>query len=342
MSATVPIRSVRPRATTPRRAVATAGALGLALLLAGCAGSSAGTASESSMAGGASAVPVAGAPAADGALTGSVEQKDTSGTAAYAVAPAAVAADRSIVVKADVGVRVDDVLRSTSALGALAVKHSATIASQSTSAGSTTQPDVPTNPDGTPACPSTGCPTSYASSTTTLRVDNKDVDALLADVTKLGTVETATRTSDDITADVADVDARVRNAQASVARVRALMSQATKIGDVVALEGELSKRQADLEALEARQRTYADQTAQATVTVRLYGSTAPVASTEKATGFLAGLKAGWDSFTGFMAGALTVLGALVPWLIVLGPIALVGWLVLRRRRETPNLVDQAG
>jgi hypothetical protein len=318
------------------------GAVGLTVLLAGCAGSSAGTASESSAAGGASAVPAAGAPAVDGTLSGVVEQKDATGTTAYAVAPAAVAADRSIVVKADVGVRVDDVLRSTSALGALAVKHAATIASQSTSAGSTTQPDVPTNPDGTPACPSTGCPTTYASSTTTLRIDNKDVDALLADVTKLGTVETATRTSDDITAEVADVDARVRNAQASVARVRALMSQATRIGDVVALEGELSKRQADLEALEARQRTYADQTAQATVTVRLFGSTAPTASTEKATGFLAGLKAGWDSFTGFMAGALTVLGALVPWLIVLGPIALVAWLVVRRRRETPNLVDQAG
>jgi hypothetical protein len=331
------------RTTPPSRALAAAGAVGLAVLLTGCAGSSRDTASMSSAAGGASAVPQPGAPVADGMLSGAVEQKDTSGAAAYAVAPAAVAADRSIVVKADVGVRVDDVLRSTSALGALAVTHSATIASQSTSAGSSTQPDVPTNPDGTPACPSTGCPTTYASSTTTLRVDNKDVDSLLADVTRLGTAETATRTSDDVTADVADVDARVRNARASVARVRALMSQATKIGDVVALEGELSKRQADLEALEARQRSYADQTAQATVTVRLYGSSAPaVTSTETATGFLAGLHSGWDSFTGFMAGALTVLGALVPWLLVLGPVALVVRLAVRRRRESPNLVDQAG
>ncbi len=342
MSVPVPPRSVRPRRSGATRGLATAGALGLAFLLAACAGSSTDTASLSSAAGAASAVPAAGAPAADGTLSGAVEQKDASGTAAHAVAPAAVAADRSVVVKADVGVRVDDVLTSTSALGALAVKHEATIASQSTSAGSTTQPGVPTNADGTPACPSTGCPTTYASSTTTLRVDNRDVDSLLADVTRLGTVETATRTSDDVTADVADVDARVRNAQASVARVRALMSQATKIGDVVALEGELSKRQADLEALEARQRSYADQTAQATVTVRLYGSTAPVVTTERANGFLAGLRAGWDSFTGFMAGALTVLGALVPWLIVLGPVALVVWLVVRRRRESPNLVDQAG
>ena len=184
--------------------------------------------------------------------------------------------------------------------------------------------------------------TTYASSTTTLRLDNAGVDALLADVAKLGAVETATRTSDDVTADVADVGARVRNAEASVARIRALMSRATRIGDVVELEGELSRRQADLEAMQARQRALADQTAQATVTVRLYGASAPVAATQTSTGFLPGLRSGWDSFTGFMAGALTVLGALVPWLLLLVPLGLLVLAIARRRRETPNLVDQAG
>jgi hypothetical protein len=349
MPVPVPPRSARP-GRAPRSSVAlrrplpAVAALGLVLLLAGCSGSS-----ELTSSGAASSVPeparaAGSASVATDSLGSSVEQKDASGgTAQYAVAPAAVAADRSIVVKADVAVRVDDVLRSTGSLGALAVKHDATVASQSTSAGSSTLPsDQPTNPDGTPVCPSTGCPTSYASSTTTLRLDNAEVDALLVDIATLGTVETATRTSDDVTADVADVGARVRNAQASVARIRALMAQATKIGDVVALEGELSKRQADLEALEARQRALADQTAQATVTVRLYGTSAPVATTEASTGFLAGLRSGWDAFTGFTAGALTVLGALVPWLLLLVPLALLVWVVARRRRETPNLVDQAG
>ena len=349
MPVPVPPRSTTVPATTrplppTRRAVTAAAALTLTLLVAGCSGGS-----DASSSGAASAVPApasvaGGVQGAPGTVTGTVEQRDAaSGTAAYAVDPKAVAADRSIVVKADVAVRVDDVLRSTGSLGALAVKHDATIASQSSSAGSSTVPaDQPTNPDGTPICPTTGCPTTYASSTTTLRLDNADVDSLLADVAKLGTVETATRTSDDVTADVADVGARVRNAQASVARIRALMSQATRIGDVVALEGELSKRQADLEALQARQRALADQTAQATVTVRLYGASAPVATTETSTGFFSGLKSGWDSFTGFMAGALTVLGALVPWLLLLVPLGLLVWAVARRRRETPNLVDQAG
>ena len=342
MPVPVPSRST----SAARRPLAAASAVALALLLAGCSGGS----DASSSSGAASSVPApasvaSGVPGvASGYAAGGVEQRDASGgTSSYAVVPGAVAADRSIVVKADVAVRVDDVLRSTGSLGALAVKHDATVASQSTSAGSSTLPnDQPTNPDGTPACPSTGCPTTYASSTTTLRLDNADVDALLVDIAKLGTIETATRTSDDVTADVADVGARVRNAEASVARIRALMSRATRIGDVVALEGELSKRQSDLEALQARQRALADQTAQATVTVRLYGASAPAAVTTTSTGFLTGLRSGWDSFTGFMAGALTVAGAFVPWLLLLVPLGLLVWVVARRRRETPNLVDQAG
>jgi hypothetical protein len=238
-------------------------------------------------------------------------------------------------------VRVTDVARSTADLGAVATAHHATIASQSTSSGIAPDPiPYPTASDGSVVCPSTGCPTSYASSTTTLRVDNAEVDALLADVARLGTVEATTRTSDDVTADVADIDARVRNAQASLARVRALMTRATSIGDVVALEGELSKRQADLEALEARQRALADQTAQATVTVRLVSSGAPAPAPADETGFLAGLRAGWAAFTDFLSGTLTVVGALVPFLLVLVPAGLVAWAVVRRRRPAPAAADQ--
>ena len=343
MSVPVPTESlVRPR-TRGRHVVAAAGGAVLLLALTGC--SSAGSSSSGAASASAVGSVVDGSSTSSGALPSTEGKDGTSGTGTSQVgAPLGVVSDRSIVVHADVAVEVADVLKATAALGTLATGHDATVAAQSTSAGSTTvSPDVPTNPDGTPSCPSTGCPTPYASSTTTLRVANSEVDALLADIAKLGTPVSATRTSEDVTADVADVDARVRNAQASLARVRALMAQATKIGDVVALEGELSRRQSDLEALEARQRTLADQTALATVTVRLLGSSAPAAvATTDDTGFVAGLRAGWNSFTAFTAGALTVVGALVPWLIVLVPVGLLAWAVVRRRRTSPDVVDQAG
>jgi hypothetical protein len=163
---TVPVRTPparRPR-TGGRHVLVAAGAALTLLALAGCSGGA-----SSSSAGSASSAALGSA--VDGAGTGSVaapsvESKDGSSTTSGSQvgAPLAVISDRSVVVHADVAIQVVDVLKATAALGTVATGHSATIASQSTSAGSTTvSPDVPTNPDGTPSCPSTGCPTAYAS-----------------------------------------------------------------------------------------------------------------------------------------------------------------------------------
>jgi hypothetical protein len=312
--------------TSRRRPAAAAAVLGLAgLLLAGC------SASGSSDSAGARSEVAAPAPAVggDGVVTDSSGGKGVTGGE-----PLAVSIQRSVIVRADMTVRVEDLAKATDGLGAAAARHQATIASQTTSSGDGYPEPMPTTVDekGVSSCPSTGCPTSYASSTTTLRVDNDEVDALIRDLSALGTVEASYRTTEDVSSQVADVDARLKTAEASLARVRTLMDKAVTIADVVTLEAELSRRQADLESLQAQQRVLADQTAQATVTVRLVDQQAP-AVTEKETGFVAGLKAGWDAFTGAAVVALTIIGALVPFLLVLVPGALVIWWLVRRNRR---------
>lgn len=312
---------------TRRRAVLLAASLGAtALLLTAC---SAASSSDSAGAAGAPAPAVGEGQgfAGDGGVK----------TADGASGPLAVSLDRQVIVRADMTVRVDDLAKASDGVSTAAARHGATIASQTTSSGDglpVPVPDMTTADEkGATACPSTGCPTTYASSTTTLRVDNDEVDALIRDLSALGAVEASYRTSEDVSAQVADVDARLQTAEASLARVRALMTKAVTIGDVVTLEAELSRRQADLESLQAQQRVLADQTAQATVTVRLIDEQAP-APVEASTGFVAGLKAGWDAFTGAMVVALTVLGALVPFLIVLVPVGLLAWWLVRRNRRT--------
>ncbi len=309
--------------TSRRRPAAAAAVLGIAgLLLAGC------SASGSSDSAGARSEVAAPAPAVDG--EGAVPDA-SGGKGVTGGEPLAVTIQRSVIVRADMTVRVEDLGKATDGLGAAAARHQATIASQTTSSGGFNPEPMPTTVDekGVSACPSTGCPTSYASSTTTLRVDNDEVDALIRDLSALGTVEASYRTTEDVSAQVADVDARLKTAEASLARVRALMDKAVTIADVVTLEAELSRRQADLESLQAQQRVFADQTAQATVTVRLVDEQAPVV-TEDETGFVAGLKAGWNAFTGAAVVALTVVGALIPFLIVLVPLALLVWWLVRR------------
>ena len=52
---------------------------------------------------------------------------------------------------------------------------------------------------------------------------------------------------------------RVASAQQAIVRLRTLYGKAAKVRDVIAIEGELNSREADLESLQAQQRALAAQ-----------------------------------------------------------------------------------
>jgi hypothetical protein len=52
-------------------------------------------------------------------------------------------------------------------------------------------------------------------------------------------------------------------------------------------------------------------------------------------GFVPGLRAGWDAFLIFGSGLLTATGALLPFAVVAGLVALAVLALIRRRRTTP-------
>lgn len=174
-----------------------------------------------------------------------------------------------------------------------------------------------------------------AHATLVLKVPPGRMDAVLDQLSRLGTEQSRTSSTQDVTEDVADIGSRVATMQASIARVRAILSRAEKIGDVVSVEGELSKRTTELESLQARQRALAGQVDYATITLQLRArpaaATAPPADR---SGFVGGLTNGWDAFTATVGAVLTGVGAVLPFLLVLIPAALaVRWAMgaLRRR-----------
>ena len=87
----------------------------------------------------------------------------------------------------------------------------------------------------------------------TLRVPADQYDAVLDKIAGLGPVTNRTESSQDVTAQIVDVNSRVASMTASVARVRALLGQATSIADVISIESELAIREADLESLQQQQ-----------------------------------------------------------------------------------------
>jgi hypothetical protein len=175
----------------------------------------------------------------------------------------------------------------------------------------------------------------HSTATLTLRVPAEKFGSTLDAIGRDGHEKSRSISTDDVTATVIDLDARIKTQQASVDRMRELLAKAQSVTDVATVEAELSKREADLESMQAKQRNLADLTALSTITATLLGRDAapPPPAKPPAKGFLGGLQRGWHAFVATVDGLLLVLGALLPFLIVLGipAIVLLRW---RRRRRT--------
>ena len=165
-----------------------------------------------------------------------------------------------------------------------------------------------------------------------LRVPSDKFDEALDQLARLGTEESRSKQTEDVTEQVVDLEARLAPQRASVDRVRALLAQATTIGEVVSIESELTRREADLASLEQRRERLAGLVALSTITAYLHGPDAEVVPDEPDTGFLAGLKSGWRAFLESVKILLTVAGWLLPWAIaIFVPIWLLVWFLRRRR-----------
>ena len=180
-----------------------------------------------------------------------------------------------------------------------------------------------------------------AHATLVLKVPPARMDAVLDQLSKLGTEQSRTSSTQDVTEDVADIGSRVATMQASIARVRAILSRAEKIGDVVSVEGELSKRTTELESLQARQRALAGQVDYATITLQLRARPAAATAAADRGGFLGGLADGWDAFTATVGALATGLGAVLPFLLVLVPVGLAARWALRRRSVSAGPIGPA-
>ncbi|XKK62510.1 DUF4349 domain-containing protein [Streptomyces sp. ARC32] len=177
----------------------------------------------------------------------------------------------------------------------------------------------------------------------TLRVPVERYEDVLDELEGAGKLLRREAKAEDVTDQVVDVDSRVKSQRASVARVRELMDRATELDDVVTLEGELSTRQAELEALLARQASLKDRTSLATITLSL--SETPVKHVEKKEededpGFLDALAGGWDAFVTMLRWLAVVLGAVLPFAMVAALLALLWLRVVRprlpRRPQAPS------
>jgi hypothetical protein len=165
-----------------------------------------------------------------------------------------------------------------------------------------------------------------------LRVPAPDFGEAMADLEDVAHLRFSGRSAKDVTTKVIDTQARLRAQRRSIARIETLLGRAENLRDIVLIETQLTRRQADLDSLEQQSAYLADQTSLATITVDIDHERSAVAHEDR-TGFLAGLAAGWHGLVAVAVGLATAAGALLPWLVVLLVLAVPGWPLVRRLRR---------
>ncbi|MFB6108903.1 MAG: DUF4349 domain-containing protein [Haloplanus sp.] len=243
-----------------RRRGLTAALLVLAVLLAGCSGAAGGGGSASSADGGVDVsagqstevkmtrTPMAtGAPAADsgGAGGGEGGSSGSGGTDATAAARS-----RAIVRTGQVRLRVDDFESSRSNL-------TSAVESRGGYVGDSVQQVHERNDE------------TWTTGRVVLRVPADQYGATMHDIEREGTVVESQTSTKDVTDQIVDLQARLKNLRAERDRLRTLYEEANDTETVLKVERRLSDVQTEIERTEARLQNIQHRVAYSTITVEL-------------------------------------------------------------------------
>jgi hypothetical protein len=164
---------------------------------------------------------------------------------------------------------------------------------------------------------------------TTIRLPPAQFQALVNGLAGLGTIEEKKLSTDDVTAEHADVAARLQTKRAIAQQYTTLLVKAQKIKDILAIEGKLGEVQEEIEATESRLKTLNNEVAFSTIELTLYQPLpqsipdAPVVSLGSRA--VEAFYGGWQLLTSLLVSAINL------WPLLL--FGASGWWLWHRRRS---------
>ncbi len=224
--------------------------------------------------------------------------------------PATPGFPQQIIRTGDMGLRVADVRKAQGAITNLAKSVGGFIESSNSSADENNLPQA----------------------SVTMRVPEKRFEDVLNRLRSLGEVKSETLSGEDVTAQVADTEARLRVMRAEEDQYVTLLKSARKIGEILSVKERLSSVREEIESLDAQRKALRNQAAYSTITVSL--TQTKVAGEPPAAG-------SW--FDEAWASAVNRGSAFGRWLARVGlnlvafapvwvPIVLAAWWLSRRKR----------
>jgi hypothetical protein len=178
--------------------------------------------------------------------------------------------------------------------------------------------------------PATALTDPYAS--LVVRVPEELFETAIKRFSRLGDVRSVSTSSEDVTSQYVDVQARLRHFRAVERRLVGFLQETTTVSQMLAVQDRIDQVQLTIEELTAQMKSLRESTS--------YGTLSVYVSEKDAT---AAIHAG-DTFGGTFWNSVELLGrgarvtalaltALVPFIVVFGAVGAVVWLALRRLRK---------
>jgi len=158
---------------------------------------------------------------------------------------------------------------------------------------------------------------------------------VMDDLARLGRERGRQVDASDVTAQLVDLDARLKSADASLERVRKLLGDAKTVQEIVSIEAELTKRETQVEQLKGQLNQISRQVEFATVTVT-FGEKLATAKDDDLPGPLEALAASARVLLVSLFVIVLVLAVVLPFIPVVLLALFAGRFVARRlRRQLP-------
>ncbi|MCA9078621.1 MAG: DUF4349 domain-containing protein [Planctomycetaceae bacterium] len=156
--------------------------------------------------------------------------------------------------------------------------------------------------------------------TWTIRVPVDHYRELVAALTDLGELKEQCESSEEVTAEYFDLEARVRNKQQEEQRLLKHLDETTRqLPEILTIERELSRVRSEVERLQGRLKLLADQTSLSTIdlTIKETEPFVPAVIPTFATRLEETFHGSLESLLGVIQGLTLIAAAMLPWLVTL-------------------------
>lgn len=176
---------------------------------------------------------------------------------------------------------------------------------------------------------------SRRSASITARIPKAQVDSFLEQIQHYGRLSNMTQSQEDVSEQYLDVDTRLKTQTAKMARLQELLGHATKVEDILSIEGEIANTQYQIDSLTGSLRGMDSRVDYSSVRITLSEQALPSVPEKQGLGerIRIALSDAWMEAQDFLADALIFLVLILPYLVLALILIVIIRLIVKRRKN---------